>query len=222
MAYTNFDAIDLPSEGGRSATFTEPLLRIGTSASLAKIGTADVGFVSIAGTSALAAGNVISGRIAQTMTGASAVNTVEVLQVVMTSEVQVGNWANAIAAKLDFGTAGRVSGTAGVVCAELDMPNTAAVATGSYFCFEGEMNFPTSTTIGGGTHAGFFILNAWGAGVADFDTNGVLFEVTGVSSGSANFWYDHNGTAGGDTVGEWIKVRTPGGVRYIGLYDATH
>lgn len=179
--------------------------------------------VKVYGTTADTTGSIRLAEFGLTLTGASSTNQVEAMKVGVTAGVQVGDWVNAIYGVINFNAAtGRVTGTAGAVCAEIDMPNVAAIATGNYTCFQAEMNFPTSTTIGGGTHASFITCNAWGAGVADFDTNGVLFDISGVTSGSGKFWYDHNGTAGGDTVGDWIAVRVGGTVKYLGLYDAQH
>lgn len=214
MAATNFSKLSLPNEGERLTVQTGPLIGLGTSALPNKIGTADVGQIVIETTSALTAGNIVAERIGGVVTAASASNTIELAQFVLSSAVQLGNWANAILAKIDFtAAAGRVSGLAGVICAELDMPDVAAIATGSYFTFEGEINFRTSTTIGGGTHAGFFSLNAWGDGVAAFDTNGVLFELTGVTKGSGKLFQDNTAAA----ASQALKIRIGATLYYIML-----
>ena len=54
---------------------------------------------------------------------------------------------------------------------------------------------------------------------ADVDDDAFLFVLDGFSSGSAHLWYDHQGTAP-TNVEEWIKVKTPGGTRYLALYNA--
>lgn len=223
QTYTNWFGIDLPDEGFRSVTLLEPLLRIGISTDPVKVGTADKPLVNIDADTDLATGNVNVVNI-ELAPGTATASTFEVLHVGLTSDVVLGNWASAILAIVDFSNAatGRVGGMAAAVTGEMHLPNKAGVATGAYFSLDAEIIFPTSTTIGGGTHAGFLYLAASGAGVGDFDDNGVLFELSGVTSGSTHMWYDHDGTAGGDTIGEWIKVRTPSGIRYIGLSDAQH
>lgn len=52
--------------------------------------------------------------------------------------------------------------------------------------------------------------------------NGFIMDINGLTSGSTNAFYDHDGTGGGDTVGGWLKIRVNGATYYIGLYDATH
>jgi len=162
-----------------------------------------------------------SANISQTMTGASAVNMAEVSQVVLTSNVQVGNWANAIVGKIDFSTAGYVTGLAGVICAELDLPTTnPAGGSGTYTCFEAEINCPTGFTSTVPVSA--MNINVWGAAATTFDANGFIFDITGLTSGATNCFYDNDGTAGGDTVNAWLKVRVNGATCWMGLYDTTH
>lgn len=142
----------------------------------------------------------------------------EVLQVTFHTETQGGTWGNAICAKIDLGSTGYITGMGGVVCAEIDMPTT-PTAAGTYVCFEAEINSAAANTapmIG-------MCMNVWGSAPTAFDASGYLLDINGTFvSGATNFWYDHDGTAGGDTVNEWIKIRVNGVVKYIALYDATH
>jgi hypothetical protein len=147
-------------------------------------------------TSAIAtATNLYSVNIGQTLTGASAVNTAEVLRAVLTSNVQVGNWANAILGKIDFSSAGYITGLAGAICAEVDMAN-ATIGAGSYCCFEGELNIPTS---GAGYAASvpvaFLTGNAWGAGVAAWRTGGYIFNFTGLGTAASGKIFQANTAA---------------------------
>ena len=48
-----------------------------------------------------------------------------------------------------------------------------------------------------------------------FDDNGFFFSLNGVADGAAHVWYVHAPT----TLVEAIRVKTPGGIRYIGLYS---
>ncbi len=142
-------------------------------------------------TSAVAtATNLYSVNIGQTLTGASTVNTAEVLRSVLTSNVQVGNWANAILGKIDFSTAGFVTGLAGVVCAELDMP-AATIGNGSYCCFEAELNAPTNAAgWGASVPVAFLTGNAWGSGVAEYRDDGYIFNFTGLGSATGGKIFD--------------------------------
>ena len=214
QGYTNQSGLSLPNEGDRSQTFLLPLVEIGTSADPVNIGTASIPFIDIEADTSLTAGNIVASQVLATVLAAADAATVELFRVVLSSATHFGNWANAILGKIDFTAAtGRVAGTAGAVCAEIDMPDVAGVASGSYFPFEAELQFRTSTTIGGGTHAGFMILNAWGTGVAAFDTNGVLFELTGVTKGSGKLFQDNTAAA----ASQALKIRIGATLYYIML-----
>lgn len=173
--------------------------------------------LSIYSTSALASGAINSITISQTMTVLSATNQIEVAQFILTSNVKTGEWANAILAKIDYSTSGFAHGIAGVVCAELDLPGS-TVSRGTYCLWESEINCPASCNMGGNPiHV--MRISSWGAEKAQFDAVGYLFELTGISSGASNLWYDNQGSAPAN-VEEWIRVKTPGGVRYLALYNA--
>ncbi len=47
-----------------------------------------------------------------------------------------------------------------------------------------------------------------------------LFDFTGFTSGSAHVWYDKGSAITPGDLGEALRVITPGGVRYIALYDS--
>jgi hypothetical protein len=147
----------------------------------------------------------------------SALTSGEVAQFILTSNVKTGEWANAILAKIDYSTSGLAHGIAGVVCAELDLPGS-TVTRGTYCLWESEINCPASCNMGGNPIV-VMRLNSWGSQKAQFDTVGYLWELTGISSGASNLWYDHQGSAPAN-VEEWIRVKTPGGVRYLALYNA--
>lgn len=137
------------------------------------------------------------------------------LRVNMECNYKMGNWANAAYVSLDLKTNGGVAGLGTVLCSELVMG--AAATEGTFGVFEGEISCPASWT--GTGPVSFLYLNAYGSTVTNFDTYGYLFTLTGVTSGSGSMWYDHQGTAPAQTE-EWIRVKTPGGDRYIALYNA--
>jgi len=136
--------------------------------------------------------NLMTAEVLQTLTGASAVNTAEAFRSVLTSNVQVGNWANAILGKIDFSSAGFVTGLAGAVCGELDMAGV-TLGNGSYCCFEAELNAPASCA-GWGTSVpvAFMTGNAWGAGVAEFRDDGFIFNFTGVGAATSGKIFQAN------------------------------
>lgn len=144
-------------------------------------------------------------------TAASAVNMIEVAHFEFTSEVKVGVWANAVCAKIDFGATGYVTGLAGVVCAELSMPTTSpAGGAGTYTCFEAEIDMAGAS---GGTPVSAMTVNVWGAQAADFDTNGFLFDISGLTKASGKIFQDN--TAG--AASQALRCRINGTPYYIML-----
>jgi hypothetical protein len=129
----------------------------------------------------------------------------------VTTEVTLGNYANAFNGKLDFGTAGSVTGLGGVICAELDLgPGT---SSGSYACFEAEMNAPASASLG--TRTSFFSLNAWGANVAAIDTSGFLFDLNGVTANTGKLY--RAGLSQAVTATARLRCQVAGTTYYIPL-----
>lgn len=120
----------------------------------------------------------------------------------VSTEDALGTYANTLNAKLDFGTAGKATGLGGVVCAELDLgPGT---TSGSYACFEAELNVPTSGSLG--TRTSFFSLNAWGANVAAFDTGGHLFDLNGVTAGAGKMFSASGSIGNVDEITAGLRV----------------
>jgi hypothetical protein len=158
---------------------------------------------------------ISTANITQTMTGASAVNSVEALQVTVSTAVKLGQWTNAVMAKVDLTTAGYSAGIVGVVCAELDFPGDGVTGgSGQYHCFEAEMNLAGTT---GGVPKSFLNMNIWGAQKAEFDTDGFIFDIQGVSVGSGKVFQvsDH-------TAGHALRIRVNDTPYYILLSDSSH
>lgn len=135
-----------------------------------------------------------------------------------TTAVALGTYANAINGKLDFGSAGRVTGLGGVVCAELDLG--AGTTQGSYACFEAELNCPSGGKTG--TRTSFFTLNAWGADVTTIDTNAFLFDLNGVSAGASSLFSASGSIGNVDEITHGLKVQIGGATYYILLATAAN
>jgi len=137
------------------------------------------------------------------------------LRVNLESNVKLGTWANAIYASMDMKTAGGITGLGGVICAELTCG--AGAMDGTFGLFEGELICPANWTGTGPISLLYF--NVSGATKANAEAYACLFHIQdGFTSGATNFWYDHQAAA--PQVEEWVRVRTPSGVRYLALYDA--
>jgi hypothetical protein len=150
--------------------------------------------------------------LSQTHTGIGA--SAEALSVVLTSNTAFGTYANAIFGKIDLSTTGLISGVAGVICGELDMPGgTVAGSAGTYAVYEAEINMPTSYS--SDVPVLVMSVNTWGAEKAKFDDYGFLFDINGVTSGANDFFYDN--TVG--VVDGFLKCRINGATYYILLAD---
>jgi hypothetical protein len=136
-------------------------------------------------TATATATNLMTAEVLQTLTGASAVNTAEAFRSVLTSNVQVGTWANAILGKLDFSTAGFVTGLSAPICAEIDL-GAGVVSAGAYYCYEAELVVGSVGGLGGSNKTGFMVMNASGAGVATWRTGGYVFELTGLGNAASS------------------------------------
>jgi hypothetical protein len=190
------------------------VVKLGTSAVKLALADETTRAASIYTTSSIATAKTLSSfTVSQTQTGASTVNSIEALQVSVTSAVQLGNWANAISAKVDLSTAGFCTGLLGVICAELDMPGGAiAGGVGTYTCFEAEINLPTSYS-GGGVPVSAMTINVWGAQKAQFDTSGLIFDITGLTKASGKVFQDNTATA----ASQALRCRINGTYYYLML-----
>lgn len=128
-----------------------------------------------------------------------------------TTEAALGTYANAINGKLDFGTAGRVTGLGGAICGELDLgPGT---TQGSYAVFEAELIAPASASLG--TRTSFFSLNASGANVAAVDTGGFLFDLNGLTANTGKLF--RSGLSQAVTAAARLRCQVGGTTYYIPL-----
>lgn len=151
-------------------------------------------------------------NVSMTTTGVSASNMIEVARFTLTTAVKNGAWANAIVGKIDLTSAGYVTGLAGAVCGELDLPTTnPAGGSGTYTVFEGELNVPTGFT--STVPVSFINLNAWGAGVANFDTYGYIMDITGLTKASGKVFQDNTAAA----ASQALRIRVNGTAYYIML-----
>ena len=157
------------------------------------------------------AGMIRAGSISLSLTGASATKTVEVLKVEAKSDVQEGDWINALFGRLSLETDGYVTGLASAVCAELALPGSAIPGgSGTYWAWETEINCPTGF-VAGGVPLAVMGISVWGAAKTQFDDNGYLFDISGVTSGAADFLYVH--TVG--VVDAFLKCRINGTPYYL-------
>jgi hypothetical protein len=189
-------------------------ISVGTSAARVTIAGTDQQYLAYTTSSTATAVVVSSAVVNQVMTGASAVNMVEAAQFIVTSAVQMGNWANAIVGKIDLSTTGYATGLAGVICAELDLPSTdPAGGSGTYTCFEAELGIPNAYT--STVPVSFMNMNVWGVGGAGglgvFLDNGFLFDITGLGAAAASHIFQANT----DQPTHALRIRIDGVAYYM-------
>ena len=186
---------------------------IGDSTTAITLSATTVRAISIATTNALTSGTVRSVQIDQIHTGIGAI--AEALTSIVTTNVALGSWANAIFGKLDFQTAGKVTGLGGVICAELTMAG-GAVSQGTYCAYQAEINLPASYS--SGVPISVMRINTWGDQKADFDTYGYLFDIQGIAVGASKF-FQTNVTS---TMTHSLRLRIGSTVYYIGLHSTAN
>jgi hypothetical protein len=151
--------------------------------------------------------------ISHTHTGIGA--SAEAFRSVVTSNVALGTYANAIFGKIDLSNSGEVTGLIGAICAEVTMPDTDAPSGGEYAAFEAEFNMAGASV--GGRPVIVTEVNVWGGNETEFDANGLLFDVTGVTSGDGSFF--RTNAVALNNCDAFLKCRVNGTVYYIPLSD---
>lgn len=98
----------------------------------------------------------------------------------LSTEVALGGWANALKGETDWGTSGRVTGLGSAVLAEMTMgPGT---DQGTYAPLEIELNMPTTAVLG--TSTGLIYASVNGVDASTFDTGGLFMTVAGLTAGA--------------------------------------
>ncbi len=220
------DLVFTQSPAGTAAIEFDTLLRMGNGASAPFINnTASTKFISCYLQSGASSGTSVGLYLREYLTVAGGSNACVRIYSDVVNNAQ--STAQGIQCTLGFGestTSGSVTGLGVAGRFQIGLANLAYPGTGTIACLQAEIySFGSSSDSGGTAIAGLRILNDGNAtGMGEVDKDAVAFDFSGWASGSTLFWYDHDGTAGGDTVGEWVKVKTPNGIKYLGLYDAVH
>ena len=147
----------------------------------------------------------------------------EALRAFTTVEDVAGSTAHAAHLSLSFGDTGTITGQGIAARATLHLPNVALTSNVTMGAVQAEIwSDGEDSDPGGSTILSFFrAVNGGNAsGMADVDDDAVLIDLsTGFASGAAKMWYDHQGSAPAN-VEEWLKIRTPAGIRYLAVYNA--
>ena len=113
-----------------------------------------------------------------TMTGAGGVGGRTLFQ--LNADAALGSFTNALKANVVYGATGSTSGLGSALVAELTL--SAGTTSGTYAPLEIELNAPTSASTG--TRTSFIYASAQGTNVTAVDTNGVFFNLQGLTAGA--------------------------------------
>ena len=189
-------------------------LGLGTSA-LPMTLVASLPFVSCYNTCAATTGTIRHGYFQTIMTAAGTAQAVEGFRSDVEMNVKVGNVA-AIYAYLDFKTNGYVNGATAGICSEIYFPGSTLIR-GTYCAYTVEFGCPANFASNGNPIIAFAV-DAYGTRKDQVDANGYLFSLAGLTSGATSMWYDNQKAA--PAVEEFVRVKTPAGDRFLGLYNA--
>ncbi len=105
----------------------------------------------------------------------------------MSTNVVLGGWANALKVQVQNNTNGGTNGLESVACLEMVFP--ASDGDGTYTILELEANCPTGWVGTAANYPSYINFNQSGNTVANWDTVGNLFQITGYTAASGKFVY---------------------------------
>ena len=146
-----------------------------------------------------------------TMTGAGGVGGRTLFQ--LNADAALGSFTNALKANVVYVATGSTSGLGSALVAELTL--SAGTTSGTYAPLEIELNAPTSASTG--TRTSFIYASAQGLNVAAVDTNGVFFNLQGLTAGAGKMLVA--GTTLGTAFGG-LRVRVGSANYWVPLYAA--
>lgn len=123
----------------------------------------------------------------------------------------------ALKAYAEFGSSGAISGLAAGFCAEMKTPN-ASLGGGNFYPLELEY-VAGGTSTASATNAGrvgWMYMNNTGDADGDFDDNGVLFDIEGLTAGNTHLWSTGATASTGDNT---IKIKVNGTIKYLLVAD---
>jgi hypothetical protein len=117
----------------------------------------------------------------------------------------------------EFGSSGAISGLAAGFCAEMKTPN-ANLGGGNFYPLELEYVAGGASTASAANagRVGWMYMNNTGDADGDFDDNGVLFDVEGLTAGNTHLYSTGASTATGDAT---LKIKVNGVIKYLLVAD---
>ena len=117
----------------------------------------------------------------------------------------------------EFGSSGAISGLAAGLCAEMKTPN-ADLGGGNFYPLELEYVAGGASTASAANagRVGWMYMNNTGDADGDFDDNGVLFDIEGLTAGNTHLYSTGASTATGDGT---LKIKINGVIKYLLFAD---
>jgi len=112
----------------------------------------------------------------------------------------------------EFGSSGSCTGLATGFCSEIKMPN--AAVGGTYYAIE--LEYVAGGTSTEATNRGWIYMNNTGDANGDFDDNGFLFKLDGLTADSGHLYDTSASAATGDAT---LKIQIGSATKYILLSD---
>ena len=106
------------------------------------------------------------------------------------ANVAAGGWVNALKGYMEFGTSGKTTGLASAIVAEMKVANANLGSGGAYMPLEVELVYGGTSVVSAGAlngnHVAFATYRFSGDTDGDFDDNGYLMTVTGLTAGASH------------------------------------
>ncbi len=168
---------------------------------------ADDPALTVYATSSAVTGTIQSSVISLTI-GASGAAVSEALHVVLSSEYITGSWANAIVAKIDYGSTGSAAyGLAASISAEMNLAPIVSPG-GSYYNVHSYFNVPTNAELIDSTafNYAFERYELSGEVTYQFDYYGLLWHIVGLYDASGKVLYENTLKIQIDETKWWIPL----------------
>ncbi len=135
---------------------------------------------------------------------------------VLKSEFLLGNWANAVEASINLGTAGAVAGLAATFSGDMILPNQ-TFPSGAYYCahfsFGPQASSAWNTLL---NPVAFMRLENWGT-KTEFDDKAFLMHIEGLTEGTGHLF---SVGASAPAVAATLKINIGGTAYYLMLASA--
>lgn len=194
------------------------LMGVGTTADPATTAVADKSFIELRTQSSATSGTSRAVYIRHNVSGAAGSGDCIRAFTDLTAAAVVARGAQI---SLQVGSTGYVSGLGAALEGQLYVKGSIVPANGTYTAVNAEIYGEASANISAVAALSFYraVNNGNATAMGLVDDKAFMFNFEGFTSGAAKAWYDHQGSAPAN-IEEWLKCKTPGGTRWLPLYNA--